>query len=328
MESAKLVSIDPPETGRRVCVRAPARLHLGFLDPGGHLGRRFGSVGVAVEGISTEIQVTPARDLTLSGEEQDRVRRLLGRLKHALALSAAMHVHVSRRIPPHAGLGSGTQMALAVGIAVCRYWGKRISPREIARLCERGGRSGIGIAAFEQGGFIVDGGCGTATGTPPSLARHPVPEPWAWLLIFDTTYQGLHGRRETEAFRRLEPFPREKAAHLCHHLLIRGLPALVEGHYEGFCETLAEIQRANGEYFAPAQGGRYISPKVAAAQAWLERRGWVGLGQSSWGPTGFCLFPDAETAAGEMMALQKRFEGSRLRFQWVTTRNHGALIEA
>ena len=30
-----------------VGVRAPGRLHLGFLDPSGSLGRRFGSIGIA-----------------------------------------------------------------------------------------------------------------------------------------------------------------------------------------------------------------------------------------------------------------------------------------
>ena len=38
---------------QRVDVSAPARLHLGFLDLGGGLGRRFGSLGVAIDGCDT-----------------------------------------------------------------------------------------------------------------------------------------------------------------------------------------------------------------------------------------------------------------------------------
>jgi predicted sugar kinase len=34
----------------RVCVHAPARLHLGFLDPGASLGRPFGSLGLVIAG--------------------------------------------------------------------------------------------------------------------------------------------------------------------------------------------------------------------------------------------------------------------------------------
>jgi len=37
-------------TVRQVSAHAPARLHLGFLDPGGSLGRRFGSLGLVIGG--------------------------------------------------------------------------------------------------------------------------------------------------------------------------------------------------------------------------------------------------------------------------------------
>ncbi len=310
----------------KVQVLAPARLHLGFLDLGGHLGRRFGSVGVTIDGIATEIHVVRAPRLKVTGDGRQRVKELVAQLSDQLDLPMQLHVHVAGRIPPHSGLGSGTQLALAVGMAVSRFWRQPIAPREIARMTGRGKRSGIGIAAFEQGGFIVDGGHGKDTLTPPLLSRLPVPDQWCWLLIFDTAFQGLHGQGEAEAFRRLPRFPREVAARICYHLLIQGLPALVEGNYEAFCETLAEIQQANGEYFAPAQGGRYVSHRVAEVLSWLTRRGWVGLGQSSWGPTGFCLLPDQHTASREIVALDEQFSGPGIRFQLVTSRNSGASV--
>ena len=34
-----------------VSVNAPGRLHLGFLDPSGTLGRRFGSLGLMIEAV-------------------------------------------------------------------------------------------------------------------------------------------------------------------------------------------------------------------------------------------------------------------------------------
>src|SRR5258708_15684104 len=41
-------------------VFAPARLHLGFLDLNGGLGRRFGSLGLTIDGIGTRLTVTRA----------------------------------------------------------------------------------------------------------------------------------------------------------------------------------------------------------------------------------------------------------------------------
>lgn len=310
-----------------VRVRAPARLHLGFLDPGGYLGRRFGSIGVAVEEIATEIEVTSAQAFSITGHHASRaVQVVLGLLKR-LQLPDRVHIHIASQIPAHCGLGSGTQLALGLGVALARFWGRSLDVRQIAWLSGRGERSGIGIAAFEGGGFIVDGGRAETTETPPLISRLPVPESWRWLLVFDKRSQGLSGHCEVQAFRTLPPFPRATAAELCYQLMIQGLPAMAEGRFEDFCACLAKVQRANGEYFAPAQNGRYASREVAEVLGWLEGQGWIGVGQSSWGPTGFCLLPDPDTAEQIKLALMAKFVASTgLRFQVVQSRNRGAEI--
>lgn len=310
-----------------VRVRAPARLHLGFLDLGGHLGRRFGSIGVTLETIATEIEVTSAPALSITGRNTERAAQVIRGLLKRLRLSDRVHVHIASQIPSHAGLGSGTQLALGLGTALARFWGQALDTRQIAWLSGRGERSGIGIAAFEGGGFIVDGGRAETTTTPPLISRLSVPENWRWLLVFDERYQGLFGQREALAFRSLPPFPRATAAELCYQLMIRGLPALAEARFDDFCACLAAIQRANGEYFTPAQSGRYASLRVASVLTWLESQGWIGVGQSSWGPTGFCLLPDPETAEQVERALKARFaDQAGLRFQVIQSRNQGAEI--
>lgn len=300
---------------------APARLHLGFLDLGSGLGRRFGSLGVTITGFGTRLRLRPAPSLRVSGPE--RLETLLRRLVAELALPPA-EITLVEEIPPHAGLGSGTQLALAAGMGLARLHRRSLTPRQVALAAGRGARSGIGIAAFEQGGFLVDGGRGKGSTTPPLLSRLPVPETWRWLLILDPGFRGLHGERERQAFRRLPSYPRAVAAEACHRLLMQGLPALAEADFPAFSETLGWIQRANGDYFAPAQGGPYTSPRVAEALRWLRRRGWRGLGQSSWGPTGFCLFPDPETSAAELRGLAAALGGGGLHFEMVSSRNHGA----
>ncbi|BCX81857.1 beta-ribofuranosylaminobenzene 5'-phosphate synthase [Methylomarinovum caldicuralii] len=300
---------------------APARLHLGFLDLGGGLGRRFGSLGVAITGFGTRLRLRPAASLQVVGPA--RLETLARRLLAELALPPAQ-ITLVEEIPAHAGLGSGTQLALAAGMGLARLHGRPLTPQQVAIAAGRGARSGIGIAAFEQGGFLVDGGRGKESGVPPLLSRLPVPESWRWLLLFDPGFRGLHGERERQAFRRLPRYPRHLAAEACHRLLMQGLPALAEADFAAFAETLGWIQRANGDYFAPAQGGRYTSPRVAAALKWLEDRGWRGLGQSSWGPTGFCLFPDPESAASEVRRLAAALTGGGLHLEIVAGRNHGA----
>ena len=161
----------------RVRIRAPARLHLGFLDMEGGLGRRFGSLGVTLEELWTELLVSPAQAFAVTGAaEAERARAMLERLAAAWDLPP-LHVAIQRTIPTHAGLGSGTQLALALGVAAARAAGIDRSAREVALLLERGARSGIGIGAFEQGGFLVDGGRGADGLPPPLIARlRPSPE--------------------------------------------------------------------------------------------------------------------------------------------------------
>ena len=318
----------PSPAFQSVKVIAPARLHMGFMDLSGELGRSFGSIGMALESIQTTVTVSRARALEVSGQSEPRLEAQIAHFLKVLDLPSQSRIHVDSVIPSHAGLGSGTQLALAVGMALAKFWGLNLSVREIARLSGRGARSGIGIAAFEQGGFIVDGGRGADTVTPPLLSRIAVPSHWRWLLIFDRRAQGLSGVQETQAFKQLPAFPVSVATGLCHKLLIRGLPALAEANAENFAQVIAEIQRANGEYFASAQGGRYTSQRVAQALLWLENEGFVGLGQSSWGPTGFCLIPDPAKAEFVLSRIQQEFRRfEALRFQLVAARNSGAGIE-
>ncbi len=106
-----------------------------------------------------------------------------------------MRVVVTKAIPEHAGLGSGTQLALAVGCAFAKVFGLALAPRDIAGILDRGGRSGIGIGAFERGGFLVDGGRGAGDAPPPITSRIEFPEDWRVVLILHPGARGCTARR-------------------------------------------------------------------------------------------------------------------------------------
>jgi predicted sugar kinase len=57
-----------------ITVEAPGRLHMGFLDPNGSLGRAFGSVGVVIEGCGTRVTARPADDAQIEGTTTDAQR--------------------------------------------------------------------------------------------------------------------------------------------------------------------------------------------------------------------------------------------------------------
>jgi beta-RFAP synthase len=317
-----------------VKVRAPARLHLGFLDLGGSLGRRFGSLGIALERPATEVSVRRSTTDAAEGPDSDRAARARDLVRDKLGIEERFAIDVDAALPAHGGLGSGTQLALAVGVAVARLSGHDLSPRAVATVLGRGRRSAIGMEAFAAGGVILDGGKALAgpeaSVPPPLLSRFPVPESWRILLVFDAAREGLSGPQETAAMATLPPFPAEHAAELCHMMLLQALPALAAADADSFGRVIGHWQRVLGDHYAAAQGGgRYLSPQVAEAIAAIEAEGVPGVGQSSWGPTGFAIVDGEEKAARLAATLRDRFASfTNLSFDCVRGNNQGADIIA
>lgn len=311
----------------RVRVRAPARLHLGFLDLSGKLGRRFGSLGLAIDEIATDLEIVRGRE-AIEGPEASRAVEHLAKLRTAWAVTEPIGLRIREAIPAHAGLGSGTQLGLAIGAGLARLLGRDEPLETIAELLERGARSAIGLGAFAAGGFLVDGGRAPEDRAPPPVTvRLPFPEAWRILLIFDPTRTGVHGPSEISAFAALPPAPEELADRLCRLVLLRLLPGLVRAELAPVADALAAIQRAMGERFAPFQGGEpFASPAVAEVATWLAAEGVPAVGQTSWGPTGWALFPDLPSAEAALRAVERRAVAPGLRFRIVTGRNRPAEI--
>ena len=57
---------------RQVSVNAPARLHLGFLDLHGGLGRKFGSLGLSIHNVETALTAEYADDIDVTGPSAKR----------------------------------------------------------------------------------------------------------------------------------------------------------------------------------------------------------------------------------------------------------------
>jgi beta-ribofuranosylaminobenzene 5'-phosphate synthase len=287
-------------------VTAAARLHLGFLDLNGDLGRQFGSIGLAIDAFKTRIQLCEAPSFEVLGKERERSARLARRIAESLGLDTGKQLTIASAIPAHAGLGSGTQLALAVATAFRKFARLPLDAREDARLLDRGARSGVGVALFERGGLAVDAGRGPMTEIPPVVAHVNFPRDWRILLILDPRVEGAHGAAETEAFAGLPRFPADAASEICRRALMQILPGAAERDLEAFGDGVGRVQEIVGDHFAPAQGGgRFISAAVGRVAARLKAMGARGIGQSSWGPTGFAFASDPDHAG----FLARRAEG-------------------
>ena len=276
----------------RITVKTGCRLHLGFLDLTGDLGRLYGSIGVSLENPGTTVTAVNSSRLVLENTNSNgqTILDVVSRFARHYRLEPAARIHVEDNIPRHSGLGSGTQLALAVSTALARMFRIDASVRELSGVVDRGRRSGVGIAGFERGGFIVDAGRRNggkdAVAAPPSVTfRQDFPTDWCFVIVIpETAERGLSGSDEENVMRGLHPAGRI-SEEICRLTQMKLLPALVDRDIVEFGEAITEIDIRTGMYFEKTQGGIYKETGTKDLVKFLLDRGVHGVGQSSWGPT-------------------------------------------
>lgn len=299
-----------------IFVEAPARLHFGVLDLSGRLGRHFGGLGAAIPCPSLLLEAAPATRLTASGPDAPRALEFARRFLAFHALPEGGRLVIHKAIPSHAGLGSGTQLGLAVARALAELHGIEPDVIELATAVARGKRSAIGTWAFALGGFIVEGGRRVGTDEiAPLLARFEVPAAWRYVVAVPTGPRGLSGEAESSAFDQL-PAPADRDVERVSHLvLMQLLPALVEADLASFGDALSTVQRITGSWFAQQQGGIFAPGPTERLVADMAAWGAVGVGQSSWGPAAYGLVESDEASGALAQRVRQSLAGAGTVFE-------------
>jgi beta-ribofuranosylaminobenzene 5'-phosphate synthase len=318
-----------------VRVETGARLHFGFQNLSLARERLYGGIGVALDRPRVVIEAEPAEGIQC---EHELVAEFAWKAVDVLGVSG-VSLSVQQEIPRHVGLGSGSQFALATLAAVAAAHGQTVDVRERAPALGRGGRSGVGVATFEAGGFVVDGGHPTELFTasppaegswtvPPVTARHELPGDWRFVVVLPETSAGRSGDREDESMRavveRADPGIADEVGGV---LLRQVLPAAATGDHRTFGAGVAKLGRLNGAWYADEQGGVYRPPAGRIVDSLSGSPAIAGTGQSSWGPAVYGVtYRSAESEAreaarealgaagvgGEVFVAQPRNEGAEI----------------
>jgi beta-ribofuranosylaminobenzene 5'-phosphate synthase len=288
-------------------VTTQARLHFGFLDLSGEQGRRFGGMGLSISTPRLHLKMEPSKRLTVEGEQAERVELLAARFFDAVDLRPEARIRVVEAIPEHIGLGSGTQLALAVAAGLSRLKRLDLSAEELCALMNRARRSGVGYHLFHRGGFVIEGGHAVADHrlgeAPPLLLRHDFPEDWRIVVAVPKPKETISGDAEEAAFSRLSQPSEQLADQIARIVLMRLMPALVERDLDAFGAALTLAQELVGTCFAAVQNGLF-HPEAAPLIARLKDAGARGVGQSSWGPAVYAF-------AGSEEEEQRLLEAAR-----------------
>ena len=286
----------------RVYVEAPARLHFGVLDLRGALGRKFGGIGATAPGPSLLVSADAGDTLHVSGEDADRAADFARRMLDRFGVAGGARLHVHQMFRSHAGLGSGTQLALAVGRALSDLHGLGARAAAIAAATGRARRSAIGTWTFDGGGLVVEGGRVSRDDgderVAPLLARVPFPSGWHCVVGVPHAAASLSGSVEAAALAELPAPPDAEVQRVAHLTLMALLPALVDGDLPMFGFALAEIQAVTGGWFAPIQGGVFAPGWTEELVRRMKEWGATGVGQSSWGPTAYGIVGDRTAGRG------------------------------
>lgn len=270
-------------------VVSPSRLHLTLIDLNAELGRVDGGAGITLESPGMELLVAEADNVEIVGDSL-----LAGKMRKAadalLPAGKGIKLQINDSLPDHVGLGSGTQAALSAAAAINKMYGLGKSVRELAIAIGRGGTSGIGVAAFENGGIILDGGhkfkdkCAFS----PSAASHVPPGPvlfrrdfpdWSIVLAIPDT-KGAHDAEEVDIFKKYCPIPLAEVQEICHVILMQMLPALVEEDLESFGRAINHFQLVG---FKRREVELQPRP-VLDIMEYMRDNGAGGSGISSFGP--------------------------------------------
>jgi beta-ribofuranosylaminobenzene 5'-phosphate synthase len=325
---------------RRVIVETPSRIHVSLIDLHGALGRVDGGIGIALDDPRILLEARQSQELDVKGcdsQTAERVRQVATGVLTGIRAGGSASITVRTVYPSHVGLGSGSQLALATARAICDLYGRSMTVHDLALLVGRGGTSGIGTAAFGLGGFIIDGGhrfgpAGDKTGfapssaskgvpPPPVIVRHEFPPGWRIVLAIPDLPAGASGNREADIFSQNCPLPLDEVRTLCHEVLMRMLPAIVEQDLDRFGASINAVQTIG---FKKVEH-HLQPPQVAGLLDAMRDAGAAGAGMSSFGPALYAVgdtgLQEIERAAQSFM--QERGGGTTL---ITTARNCGAAV--
>ena len=347
----------PQKQLQQIVVQSVGRLHFGLVEIAQGEPHCFGGIGLMIEPATAIIQATIVPNSIESNNSESlcridatdhwsvRIESILSHWRKTFGSTPIVTLSVVQAPQPHCGLGSGTQMACTVALALLaaeriRNCTKNASNlnlsirsllepaaelakdpssdplrERLAWLSQRGKRSNVGLSGFIEGGFIYDGGQSVSPSENEESLRTmriPFPELWPILIVRNDASAGDFGERESELFERCSMKPNPNRSTMLKLVEQDLLPSMASQEWERFSEALGVYGQLAGQVFSPAQGGIYRTPRIAQAIELTNKLGIENATQSSWGPTVCAVARDPEHANWCVERLQSELPNASI----------------
>ncbi len=331
----------------KIRITTPCRIHLSLIDENGYTGRVDGGIGLMLDRPNVVFEATNhAEEFKIEAHKYYResievINEKASRVFKTFNISNKnFHFFLKRYYPSHVGLGSKTQLSLAIATAIIKLKEiNKISIKELTKLMERGGTSGIGWKGFEGGGFIVDAGhdfgigkeketflpSSASSSADPALTifRYTIPEHWRFVLVIPNVKKGAYGDEEVSIFQTHAPIPKIEVNEVSHQILMKIIPGILKQDLTCFGEGLKRIQTI-GFKKVEIELQHEIVKKVLA---FFQTYGVKAYGMSSFGPSVIGITESDEEANILLKETQKLISGFGGYIYICKPNNFGAKIE-
>jgi len=331
----------------KIRVTTPCRIHLSLIDENGYTGRVDGGIGLMLDRPNVIFEATNhAEEFKIEAHKYYResievINEQASKIFKAFNINNKnFHFNLKRYFPSHVGLGSKTQLSLAIAVAITKLKNiSDVSLKDLTKLVNRGGTSGIGWRGFEKGGFIVDAGHEFGKGKEketflPSSAskeanpaltilRYPIPEQWRFVLVIPNVKKGAYGDEEINIFQSHAPIPKEEVNEVSHQILMKIVPGIIKNDLECFGEGLKRIQNIGFKKVEIFLQHEIVKKTLA----FFEDYGAKAFGMSSFGPSVIGIVESDDEANNLLKAVQLHLNGNVGHIYLCKPNNYGAKIE-
>jgi beta-ribofuranosylaminobenzene 5'-phosphate synthase len=331
----------------KVRITTPCRIHLSLIDENGYTGRVDGGIGLLLDRPNVILEVSNhAEEFKIEAHKYYResievINEQASKIFKAFNISNKnFHFNLRRYYPSHVGLGSKTQLSLAIASAITRLKNiQNASVERLTKLVERGGTSGIGWRGFEKGGFILDAGhdfgkgkeketflpsSASKTANPAlTILRYPLPEHWRFLLVIPNIKKGAYGDEEVSIFQKHAPIPRNEVNEVSHQIIMKVIPGLIKGDLMCFGDGIKRIQNIGFKKVEIS----LQDDTVKRLLSFFEEKGVKAYAMSSFGPSIVAITESDQEAQQLLKKVQMYLNMIGGHIYICKPNNYGAKIE-
>ena len=328
-------------------ITTPCRIHLSLIDENGYTGRIDGGIGLMLDRPNVVFEASnSAEEFKIEAhnyykESIEVINEIASKVFKKFNISNKnFHFNLKRYFPSHVGLGSKTQLSLAIITAITKLKSfNKLSIQELTQLVERGGTSGIGWRGFATGGFILDGGhdygkgkekesflpSSAASSSNPAitLSRHDIPDNWRFVLVIPNVKKGAYGDEEIRVFQNYAPIPQQEVNEVSHQIIMKIIPGIIKDDLKCFGDGLKRIQSIGFKKIEINLQHQIVKDLLA----FFEEYGLKAYGMSSFGPSVVGIVESDSEAEELLKTVQKNQKNGGGHIYICKPNNSGAKIE-